>query len=589
MGLNLATGMWEDDEHPDGGSLGEQAASPVVPMPPPPSQAPGAPMPPPPQPGTPVLPMQSVNPTMPGASVDPYTPQMPPPIPASRVVTPAEAQNLAAIDQNTGARAATAQDMGGVSGQGATARAQGAEREEFVADAMQQERKRIAAESEKRLQARTAQADSDFQSFKAFGIKDPEAEDSFGTKILKAIVVGMGQYAAGMNGGPNAALNIITEANRANIDRQKAEREKLFRAAERSKGDIGLARQERDDAFRTLDLKHSALLESSAAMLRAELARIGVPRAQIDANAEIQKIEQQALGLRQQTLASIRDDETALARADIMAAARRPAAGAGGGGANLDAQGKLAAYAQSHPGDTPGLYTEAAKLGLKAKDVAAALNQNKVPEGAQGVAVKAKAALTAIDTIEKLNYVPSRADVQKWMDNQRQVELAAESSKGGGAGALAGGLAAGKLQKWGALAQNEFDGMSPKAAEYFSNVRRYMENIGREASGAAISQGEWNNFYGQYGPQSKGGLAAARKNVEDRFRLTGVAGRTLDQSAPGGDTKKAADPRIEQARQIVNDDKAAERAAKQYNLTVQQVKAAAIKALREAKQADIVL
>jgi hypothetical protein len=551
-------------------------------------QAPGPEMIPPP--AQPAMPMQSAPPAMPGTSVSPYVPQMPPPIPQSRAVSPAEAQNLAAIDSNTAARAGTAQDAGDVMGQGATARAQSTERDQFLADAQRQERQRIADEAAKRLEARQAQADSDYQAFKSFGIKDPDAEQSFGTKILKAIVVGMGQYAAGVNGGPNAALQIITDANRANIERQKAQQEKLYRNAERSKGDIELARKDRDDAFRQLDLKHSALLESSAGMLRNELARIGVPKAQIDANAEIQKIEREALGIRQRTLESIREDETNLAKADIMAAARKPkGAGAGGGGAKLEGEAQLAEYAQKNPGDQPGLIRLAAKLSLDNKAVARAINQNKVTEGAGKEAGQGAAALRAIDSIEKLGYTPSRGDVQKWINNQREVAQAAKAGEGGGVGGLAGGALAGLAQRRGMLAQNEFDGMSPKSREYFTNVRRYMETIGRVQSGAAISNSEWNNFYGQYGPQSEGGLEAARQFARDRFKLSGTAGRVLEAggNVPKGDGQ-AVDAKRSEAQRIIDDPKTAERAAKFYGKTVEQVKAAAIKTLRQ-KSADIVL
>lgn len=596
MSLNLSTGEWDDDEHPLGGDVGEQAGAPVVPVAPPVSQAPGPEVIPPPAAlgaPAPVMPV----PGMPPPGVNPYQPQVMPPIPTSRVVTPAEAGNLAAIDQNTAARATTAQDAGNVSAEEKLARVQEADRREWLADAKLQERNRIADEATKRIQARTAQADADYKEYKSFGIKDPEASDNFATSILKAVVVGLGQYASGINGGPNAALAIITDANKENINRQKAQQEKLFQTAQRSGKDVEVARQERDDSFKQLDLKHSALLESSAAMLRSELARMGVPQAQIDANKDIQKIEQEGLAIRERTLAGIRDDETALARADIAAAARKKATKTGGGGgAKLEGSAQLAEYAQANPGDTAGLYRLGAKLGLGQKDVNAAINQNKASEGAQGTATKAAAALSAIDRIDKLGYKPTRDEIQKWLTNQREVARAEEAGKGGGAASFVGSALASGAQGIGWLAQNEYEGLSPRARMYFTNVRQYMENIGREASGAAISQGEWNNFYGQYGPQSEGGLNAARENIRNRFKLTGVAGRSLEASGgvPPVSEKKGGneeDEKTKQARQIVNDPAAAAKAAKQYKMTVEQVKAKALLHLRSARQpaADITL
>ena len=582
--LNLSTG--EDDEERTGGDIAAQMTAPVAPMPPPVSQAPGPELIPPqgrtvsPAPG----PQVPAIPTAP--AVAPYVPQVPAPIPVSRAVTPAESANLTAIDRATSARTATAQDQGNVNAAQRAEQVKAADAQNDEAQRFLTERTRIQDEAANRIKERTSQANADYEAYKKFGIKDPDADQSFATKILKAIVVGMGQYAAGVNGGPNAAAQILTDANRENIARQKAQQEKLFQVAQRSGKNVEEAQRERDDAFKQLDLKHSALLESSAAMLRKELARLGVPQAQIDANKEIQKIEGDALAIRERTLGGIRDDETALARADIAAAARakKPAAGGGGGGKNLDAAGKLAEYAEKNPGDVPGLYRFAATVpGATKKDVTAALNQSKVPEGAQGTAVKANAALQAIDRIDKLGYKPSREDIQTWLNNQRQVATAEEAGKGGGVKSVIGGFVAGQAQKRGYLAQNEYDGLSPRARMYFTNVRQYMENIGREASGAAISQGEWNNFYGQYGPQSEGGLEAARQNIRDRFKLTGVAGRQLEASGSTPDAKgpaasaggKREDPRAKLARDAIADPKAS-----------QAVKARALQILRSLGQVD---
>lgn len=588
--FNIATG--EDDDHPLGGDIGEQQGAPFNPMPPAPSQAPGPEMVPPAAPvSNAVMPPSPDVLPAPVPQVAPYQPQAVAPIPPGRVVTPAESANLAAIDQGNAARTATAQDQGAVSAVGAAERAKAADQQNDEAQRFLQERQRIAADAAKRIQERTAQANADYNDYKAFGIKDPQASDSFATRILKAIAVGLGGYAAGINGGSNTALQIIQQANADNIARQKAQQEKLFQIAQRSGKDVEEAKKERDDGFRQLDLKHSALLESSAAMLRSELARLGIPQAQIDANKDVQKIEQESLAIRERTLGGIRDDETSLARADIAAAARaKKAKGAGGGGTGLDASAKLAQYAQENPGDNPGLYTLAAKMGLGGKAgqkaVSDAINQNKVNEGAGKEAGQGKVALRAIDAIEKSGYTPSRDDIQKWMANQRDVARASSMAEGKGVtGALGGGLA-NLAQSKGILAQNEFDGLKPAAKEYFTNVRRYMETIGRVQSGAAISASEWQNFYGQYGPQSQGGLEAARQFARDRFRMSGVAGRVLDAGDKGGAVPgaavpgggKADDPRVKLAREAIADPSAP--AA---------VKARALQILRSLGQADIKL
>jgi hypothetical protein len=568
--LDPTTGQWVDDENDpaklNAGDIGAQTDAPVIPGPP----APGGPMhyvqtdptviTAGPDPGTDVLPQPA--PALPQPA--PYMPQAMPPIPPGRVVSPAESQNLGAIDANTAATMASAKDQGALSDAGAQAKLQASNRDTYADQARQADQARTADEFAKRVAQREQQAQADYQQYKSFGIKDPQADDSFATRILKAIVIGMGQYAAGMTGGQNTALHIIQSANEQNIARQKAQQEKLLGVAERSGKDVEATKKERDDAFKQLDLKHAAMLESSAGMLRQELARIGVPQAQIDSNEAVQKVEKDALAIRERTLQSIRDDETALAKADIAAKARADAArmrkgkgGAGGGGAGMEARAQLAEYAQANPGDTAGLYRLGAKLSLGKKDVDSALNQNKVTEGGGKDAQQGATALRAIDSIEKSGYTPSREDIQKWMGNQRDVARAQSMSEGKGiGGALSAGIA-NIAQKKGVLAQNEFDGLDPKAREYFSNVRRYMETIGRVQSGAAISQSEWQNFYGQYGPQAEGGLDAARQFARDRFKMSGVAGRVLERSAgavpQGGGGKGGDDPRAKLAREAIAD------------------------------------
>jgi hypothetical protein len=365
--FNVETG--EDDEHPLGGDIGVQDSAPVIPMPPPPSQAPGPEaMPSMPAPTPAAVPTPNVlsAPATPGLpDISPYQPAPLPPIPSSRVVNPAEAGTLNAQEANAAARMRTAQDQGTVNTAKATANDQSAERSQFVAEAFQQERKRIADEATKRIQERQAQANADYDAFKKFGIKDPEAGQGFATSILKAIAVGLGQYAQGINGGSNTALNIIQERNKDNIARQKAQQEKLYQVAQKSGKDVEQAKEDRDDAFRQLDLKHAALLDSSAGMLRSELARLGIPQAQIDANKDVQTIEKESLGIREKALQDIGDREVALAKADISAAGRkaRHAAGGGEGAARGDAQSQLAeAVAGGMP--YPDQIKLAAKLGI---------------------------------------------------------------------------------------------------------------------------------------------------------------------------------------------------------------------------------
>ncbi len=182
------------------------------------------------------------------------------------------------------------------------------------------------------------------------------------------------------------------------------------------------------------------------------------------------------------------------------------------------------------------------------------ITNSKGTEGQNKSAEQSASGLRALDAIEKSGYQPSKAAIQKWLDNQRLIE------KAGQGGVVGGAMAIG--QHFGAVPQSETEGLTPQAAEYFANIRRVMEPIARKASGAAITSSEWTNFFNQYGPNSKGGLGAARKDLEDQSRLSGVAGRQLEagNSNKSSDTPAApkqdtggADPLIAKAKKALSD------------------------------------
>jgi len=549
--IDPTTGSWEPDE--DGpapaqaGLIGEQAAPvpppaplpvtpdpqlPSVQLPEPQLQVPGG------APSAPTL-TPGAPPPAPGGlpDVQPYQPQAPQLPAVDRVVSPAERATLTAQDANTGARATTEQQGAELDKAGAAAKLDAAERDQQAHIDQEKERQRIEAEFQKRIEAANAKAQADYQAYRQMGLKDPEAEQSFGHKVLAAIAIGLGQYAAGINGGSNQALNIIQAANAQNIALQKAAIDKKLKEAELSGKDAAEVEKERADAYRRLDLKGSALLQASADKLKVELARIGVPAAQIASNADIQKLEAEALQKREGVMESIRKDETILQREDIADQARRArkmGGGAGGAAAAASAGEKLAQYAQDNPGDIPGLYKLAAQLKVPKPEqaVAAAINHSKSTESQTKDAKQAAIGLRAVNDIEQSGYTPSKGEIQKWLNNQKQVAQAAEAGKGGGVGGVLGGAVAGFAQGHGLLAQSETDGLSPEAQKYFANVRRFMETIGRAQSGAAISPTEWTNFFNQYGPNSSGGLQAARQYLVDQFHASGTAGRQIAGGAP---------------------------------------------------------
>lgn len=191
------------------------------------------------------------------------------------------------------------------------------------------------------------------------------------------------------------------------------------------------------------------------------------------------------------------------------------------------AMSDLSAYAIANPGDQPGLYRKAADLDLPGKAVASVIGQTKATESQSKDAKQAAIGLRAVSDIEKSGYAPSRDEIQKWLNNQREVYLAQKAGESG----FLPGLAAGKAQKYNILAQSEVEGLPPPAQQYFANVRRFMETIGRAQSGAAISATEWQNFFNQYGPTSPGGLGAARQYLEEQLRASGVAGKSIAPAA----------------------------------------------------------
>jgi uncharacterized protein (TIGR02996 family) len=262
---------------------------------------------------------------------------------------------------------------------------------------------------------------------------------------------------------------------------------------------------------------------------RAQLAHMGVPKAEIEGDQLILKLKAERAKARAEAAKDA--DAHALNQARInwmnaRAAKAKKAAGGGGGGgggAAPDADAQLARYAIENQGDIGGLYSLASKLGVPRKDrqkmIGAVVTQTKPTEAQAKDAKQAKVGLNAIEEIERSGYKPTREEIQKWINNQRLTAQAAEHGPKGGLLTLG---------QWANLVpQSEVEGLSDEAKRYFANVRRYIEPIARSQSGAAISQTEWENFFNQYGPNSSGGMDAARRYLQATGSGSGVAGRSL--------------------------------------------------------------
>lgn len=226
--------------------------------------------------------------------------------------------------------------------------------------------------------------------------------------------------------------------------------------------------------------------------------------------------------------------------AAAMANARARSAGAGDFDPAVGAA--ISKYLTENPGDMEGAFKVAGAMGSAApgKTVSTVAGLTKPTESQAKDARQAAIGKAALDEIQQSGYVPNKDDIQTWLNNQKQVDLAQKAGAGGGITGLIAGGAAGIAQRHGALAQSEIEGLPPDAQRYFGNVRRYMESIGRAQSGAAISPTEWQNFFNQYGPNSPGGGASARRYFEDQAITGGVATRQLQaprRAAPPNESR----------------------------------------------------
>lgn len=226
------------------------------------------------------------------------------------------------------------------------------------------------------------------------------------------------------------------------------------------------------------------------------------------------------------------DEWHRLAYAAAMANAR--AKGAAAGDFDPAVGAAVSKYLTDNPGDIEGAFRIAGTMGSSApgKTVQTVAGLTKPTESQSKDARQAALGQGALEEIKQSGYTPSKDDIQTWLNNQKQVALAQKAGEAGGiSGLIAGGIA-GSAQRHGALAQSEVEGLPPAAQQYFGNVRRYMESIGRAQSGAAISGSEWQNFFNQFGPNSAGGNAAARRYFEDQAITGGVATRQLRAPRP---------------------------------------------------------
>jgi len=552
--LDPTSGLMVDDDEEggdqNGGSLGEQAGAPSF-------------MPPPPVPASNPL-TQPIADNLSGNDLS-FVPPAGGGMDVRRpVLSDADKANLGAIvdtntalDANADEARGTAEDAGKAKVDRAVDAAAQAQAEADLKDELAQKAEQERQRHEERITRLRVEHELAYEKHKAMGLKDPDAGQSFGHKLAAALAIGLGQYSAAINHTSNAAAKIFEDARAENLALQRANIEKAKDDAIAAGANVKEALADRDRSLALLHAQDIGKIDAFRSKFAAESARLGIPEARIAASKTMQDLDRQALEARNKRFDALERHLEATRVIERDATPRELRGGKGGGGAGGgkgagNAEAKVYDYLNEHPGDNAGASRLAASLKIDPKRVDRIIGASKPSEGQTKGAEFAAAGLRAVDSLQKGKYVPNEKDAQKWLDNQREVYRAEKMAEGGALGAVGASLA----QKTGFYAKSEVDGLSPEAQEYFANVRRLMEPLGRAKSGAAISQSEWTNFFNQYGPRSKGGFEAARKDLNDMFKLSGVAGRQLDAGKPKAEaaTPEAKPQRSEQeqAKAIFN-------------------------------------
>lgn len=134
-----------------------------------------------------------------------------------------------------------------------TARDAGTARKEAIALAQE-----TAKDEERRYSNTTQELEQELADKK---IVDYWADKSMGNRLMAALAIGMGAYAASMNGGPNTALQIIQGQIERDVDRQKFEFEKAQGKLRRHDSLYGRIWEKRDRDRAAANEEYGAVLD----------------------------------------------------------------------------------------------------------------------------------------------------------------------------------------------------------------------------------------------------------------------------------------------------------------------------------------
>lgn len=188
--------------------------------------------------------------------------------------------------------------------------AMAAKREEAIGNLM--------AQADDELAAKTQEREAEYTKFKEMEFKDFWEEKSTGSKIIAAIAVGLGQLGAGMQGrAGNTALDIINKQMDMDFARQKAAIDKQQTQYSMAKEGEAAASSSYAKQLQNLQLKEAAAYETVAAKYASMLAAQGIPAAQIQADANVQALQAQALDKKMQVEKELRNEITTTVRKKV--------------------------------------------------------------------------------------------------------------------------------------------------------------------------------------------------------------------------------------------------------------------------------
>ena len=176
----------------------------------------------------------------------------------------------------------------------------------------------LMAQADEDLAAKTQEREAEYTKFKEMEFKDYWEEKSTGSKIIAAIAVGLGQLGAGMQGrAGNTALDIINKQMDMDFARQKAAIDKQQTQYGMAKEGEALASSSYAKQLQNLQLKEAAAYETVAAKYASMLAAQGVPAAQIQADANVQTLQAQALDKKLQVEKELRNEISTTVRKKV--------------------------------------------------------------------------------------------------------------------------------------------------------------------------------------------------------------------------------------------------------------------------------